>query len=192
MLQAAKASPCAFGILAAALLAAQTSEPRLPAKTGVQTPGVQHAMAELVPAATFAVEGHPDWMRYRGRRVGDKFKRQSRGSAGCQDQSAGDDRDCRRAVCRAGRGLRQPLDSELWRSHGWSAWMRRRAHRRRGSPWGRPTEGGHCGCPPADVWIVHRKTATLRASIQPPMQSPRTFVFLQGRSIRSLRMAPSG
>ena len=62
MRQAAKASLCAFGILAAALLAAQTSEPRLPPKTGVQTPGVQHAMAELVPAATFAVKGRPDWM----------------------------------------------------------------------------------------------------------------------------------
>jgi hypothetical protein len=62
MRQAATASLSAFGILAAALFAAQTSEPRLPRKTGVQTPGVQHAMAELVPAATFAVKGRPDWM----------------------------------------------------------------------------------------------------------------------------------
>lgn len=52
----------ALGILAAALLAAQTAEPKLPLKTGVRTPGVQHAMAELVPAATFAVKGRPDWM----------------------------------------------------------------------------------------------------------------------------------
>jgi virginiamycin B lyase len=58
--QAATASVGGFMILAAALLAAQT--PRLPPKTGVQTPGVRHRMAELVPDATFAVEGRPDWM----------------------------------------------------------------------------------------------------------------------------------
>jgi hypothetical protein len=58
--QAATVSVGAFGILAAALLAAQTSKPRLPPKTGVQTPGVRHRMAELVPDATFAVEGRPD------------------------------------------------------------------------------------------------------------------------------------
>jgi streptogramin lyase len=51
-----------FGILAAALLAAQISEPKFPRKTGIQTPGVQHSMADLVPEATFAVEGRPDWM----------------------------------------------------------------------------------------------------------------------------------
>jgi streptogramin lyase len=60
--QAAMASVGAFGILAAALLAAQTSKPRLPPKTGVQPPGVRHKMAELVADATFAVEGRPDWM----------------------------------------------------------------------------------------------------------------------------------
>lgn len=60
--QAATASLGACGILAAALLAAQTSGPKLPRKTGVQTPGVQHAMADLVPDATFAVKGRPDWM----------------------------------------------------------------------------------------------------------------------------------
>jgi virginiamycin B lyase len=60
--QAATASLGAFGILAAALLAAQTSDPKLPRKTGVRTPGVQHEMAELVRDATFAVEGRPDWM----------------------------------------------------------------------------------------------------------------------------------
>lgn len=37
-------------------------EPKFPKKTGVQTPGVQHDMAELVPTATFRVQGHPDWM----------------------------------------------------------------------------------------------------------------------------------
>lgn len=52
----------AFGMLAAALVAAQTSEPKLSRKTGVQTPGVQHGIAELIPDATFTVEGRPDWM----------------------------------------------------------------------------------------------------------------------------------
>jgi virginiamycin B lyase len=60
--QAATASLGAFGILAATLLGAETSKPELPRKTGVQTPGVQHEMAELVPVTTFAVEGRPDWM----------------------------------------------------------------------------------------------------------------------------------
>ncbi len=36
--------------------------PHFPPKTGVQTPGVQHDITELTPQATFAVEGHPDWM----------------------------------------------------------------------------------------------------------------------------------
>jgi streptogramin lyase len=36
--------------------------PHFPPKTGVQTPGVQHDITELAPQATFAVEGHPDWM----------------------------------------------------------------------------------------------------------------------------------
>ena len=60
--QATTASLGAFGILAAAFLAAQSSKPKLPRKTGVQTPGVRHEMAELVPVTTFAVEGRPDWM----------------------------------------------------------------------------------------------------------------------------------
>jgi virginiamycin B lyase len=33
-----------------------------PAKTGVQTPGVQHKMSDLAPAATIRVGGDPDWM----------------------------------------------------------------------------------------------------------------------------------
>lgn len=36
--------------------------PKYPPKTGVQTPGIQHDIAELVPTATFQIEGHPDWM----------------------------------------------------------------------------------------------------------------------------------
>jgi virginiamycin B lyase len=37
-------------------------EPKFPAKTGVDTPGVQHAIEELPPTATFVVKGHPDWL----------------------------------------------------------------------------------------------------------------------------------
>ncbi|HVU48957.1 MAG TPA: hypothetical protein VHD85_22720 [Terracidiphilus sp.] len=36
--------------------------PNFPPKTGVQTPGVQHDIADIDPLATFPVEGHPDWM----------------------------------------------------------------------------------------------------------------------------------
>jgi virginiamycin B lyase len=66
----------ALGLLAVTFLAAQTSVqelaqpapdlaqpvPEVTQKAGVQNPGVQHAMAELVPLATFALEGRPDWM----------------------------------------------------------------------------------------------------------------------------------
>jgi virginiamycin B lyase len=62
MRRAATASLGVFGILAVGLLGAQSTEPNLPRKTGVQTPGVQHEMAELAPAATFEVKGRPDWM----------------------------------------------------------------------------------------------------------------------------------
>jgi virginiamycin B lyase len=62
MWRTATASLGAFGILAASLLLAQASDPKLPRKTGVPTQGVRHKMAELVPAATFAVKGSPDWM----------------------------------------------------------------------------------------------------------------------------------
>lgn len=41
-------------------LAMQGEDAGFPKKTGV--PGVQHNIAELPPLATFAVEGHPDWM----------------------------------------------------------------------------------------------------------------------------------
>ena len=44
------------------LAAARVSDPKLPRKTGMQARGVQHKMAELVPSATFAVKGRPDWM----------------------------------------------------------------------------------------------------------------------------------
>src|ERR1700733_5462221 len=50
------------GVLAGPMLTAPTAEPISPHKTGVQTPGVQHQMAELVPVATFPVEGRPDWV----------------------------------------------------------------------------------------------------------------------------------
>jgi virginiamycin B lyase len=48
--------------ISTAALAALSQSPKLPKKTGVQTPGVQHDIAELAPEATFAVKGHPDWM----------------------------------------------------------------------------------------------------------------------------------
>lgn len=40
----------------------RAEDAKFPKKTGVQTPGLQHNIADLVPMATFAVEGHPDWM----------------------------------------------------------------------------------------------------------------------------------
>lgn len=43
--------------------------PQLPPKTGVQTPGIQHDIADLTVAATFLVEGHPDWMAVAKRGV---------------------------------------------------------------------------------------------------------------------------
>lgn len=43
-------------------LVMQAEDAKFPKKTGVQTPGVQHNIADLVPMATFAVVGHPDWM----------------------------------------------------------------------------------------------------------------------------------
>ncbi|MGB6686940.1 MAG: hypothetical protein WBE76_03770 [Terracidiphilus sp.] len=52
----------ASGMIAVATLAAHSQAPKFPKKTGVQTPGVQHDIADLAPAATFTVKGHPDWM----------------------------------------------------------------------------------------------------------------------------------
>jgi streptogramin lyase len=51
-----------FVMLMTMTLAANAEEPKFPKKTGVQTPGVQHNIAELVPIVTFEVKGHPDWM----------------------------------------------------------------------------------------------------------------------------------
>ena len=65
MTETALAVACSLSIvggLTESLKAAQAAEPRYPAKTGVQTPGIQHEMTELVPVATFAVEGRPDWL----------------------------------------------------------------------------------------------------------------------------------
>jgi virginiamycin B lyase len=65
MSETAFAVACSLSIvggLEGSMLAAQTVEPKYPAKTGVQTPGIQHEMTELVPVATFAVEGRPDWV----------------------------------------------------------------------------------------------------------------------------------
>jgi virginiamycin B lyase len=62
MRQRATAFLGAFGIVAASLLGAQTPGPKLSRKAGVQTPGVQHEMVDLIPDATFAIKGRPDWM----------------------------------------------------------------------------------------------------------------------------------
>jgi streptogramin lyase len=53
-------------LMTVALLASasqfQGQKNKFPPKTGVQSPGVQHDIAELVPSATFPVQGRPDWM----------------------------------------------------------------------------------------------------------------------------------
>jgi virginiamycin B lyase len=49
-------------VLIGLLMTIRAEEPKFPKKTGVQTPGVQHDIAELAPLATFPVAGHPDWM----------------------------------------------------------------------------------------------------------------------------------
>lgn len=41
-------------------------EPKFPAKTGVNAPGVQRDLDELPPVATFVVKGHPDWLAVTG------------------------------------------------------------------------------------------------------------------------------
>jgi virginiamycin B lyase len=40
----------------------RAEDAKFPKKTGAQIPAVQHDIAELVPEATFPVQGHPDWM----------------------------------------------------------------------------------------------------------------------------------
>ncbi|HEY1986414.1 MAG TPA: hypothetical protein VGG85_13435 [Terracidiphilus sp.] len=50
------------GYCAAGGMGVNAQEAKFPAKTGVKNPGVQHDIAELVPLATFPVQGHPDWM----------------------------------------------------------------------------------------------------------------------------------
>jgi virginiamycin B lyase len=49
--------------------------------------------------------------------MGGQFKRQPRGPFRGEDKPSGEDRDGSSALFWAGRGLRQPLDSELWRPH---------------------------------------------------------------------------
>jgi len=51
-----------LAVVAVSLSAVASDGPKFPKKTGVQAPGVQHDIAELVPTATFEVKGHPDWM----------------------------------------------------------------------------------------------------------------------------------
>jgi hypothetical protein len=91
----------------------------------------------LIPGldATFAVKGSPDWMAVTKDAVWVASSSVNHGgSSGCEDQPAGDDCDCRQAVCWAGGGLRQPLDSELWRPHGRPTDIREKIRwRRRGS-----------------------------------------------------------
>jgi streptogramin lyase len=58
---------CGWIGLAAVLLGAGRTgvlaqETSFPKKTGVQSPGIQHAMEELPKAATIAVRGDPDWL----------------------------------------------------------------------------------------------------------------------------------
>jgi virginiamycin B lyase len=40
----------------------QAEDAKFPKKTGAQIPDVEHKMTDLTPTATFAVQGHPDWM----------------------------------------------------------------------------------------------------------------------------------
>ncbi len=48
-----------LGVIRTAGLAQEASFPK---KTGIQSPGIQHAMEELPKAATIAVKGDPDWL----------------------------------------------------------------------------------------------------------------------------------
>ncbi len=49
-------------VLGPCWIAVPAQEASLPKKTGVQSPGIQHAMEELPKAATIAVKGDPDWL----------------------------------------------------------------------------------------------------------------------------------
>ena len=51
-----------FFVLACVALPSFSQEPKFPAKTGVETPGIQSDIAALPPIATFIVKGHPDWL----------------------------------------------------------------------------------------------------------------------------------
>lgn len=51
--------PLLIGLLPLSLL---SQESEFPKKTGVQTPGVLHAMQDLRHSATFPVQGDPDWL----------------------------------------------------------------------------------------------------------------------------------
>lgn len=55
-------TPCGLLVLTMVASVANGEEPKFPKKIGVQTPGVQRDIAELIPVATFEVKGHPDWM----------------------------------------------------------------------------------------------------------------------------------
>ena len=59
---AAMAFSSALVILSASWAGAQTSERKLPLKSGTSAAGVQHDMADLTPVAMFVVKGKPDWM----------------------------------------------------------------------------------------------------------------------------------
>jgi virginiamycin B lyase len=54
--------PLRFVVLVGLVLPVFAQEPKFPAKTGVEDPGVQRAIDELPPVATFIVKGHPDWL----------------------------------------------------------------------------------------------------------------------------------
>jgi virginiamycin B lyase len=49
-------------VLACVALPSFSQEPKFPAKTGVETTGIQSDIAALLPVATFFVKGHPDWL----------------------------------------------------------------------------------------------------------------------------------
>jgi virginiamycin B lyase len=52
----------AFLLLVCLHLPLLAQDRKFPAKTGIETPGVQMDIATLPPVATFIVKGHPDWL----------------------------------------------------------------------------------------------------------------------------------